>query len=324
MKVNPTYRALLDKSISCMLSAIELYNKPDFKYREDSFAILAINAWELLLKSQLFKINKYSFKAICQLEPLRTKNGANHKTKTKISLNRCGNKKTLDIETIIVKFSGHSPLPKEIINNIKALIELRDNAIHFVNPEPISKQIQELGFACIKNYMTFINDWNIEVDLSKYNLYLMPLAYINEKTIVNASLNCETEQFLKYVKNLRIEDSSDSYNVLLSIDVQFKKGNSLDAIAVRTSNDPDITVTLSEEDIRMKYPWSYKKITEEAKKRYSDFKQSKVFNTAMAEVKKELKLAKERKLYPDKPKSQSAFYYSTNVWNVLDKYFSKN
>lgn len=92
---------MLDKSINCMLSAIELYNKPDFKYREDAFAILAVNAWELLLKSQLFKCHKYSFKSICKTEPLKTKNGTNHKKKTKISLNRCGNKRTLDIESVV-------------------------------------------------------------------------------------------------------------------------------------------------------------------------------------------------------------------------------
>ena len=231
---------MLDKSISCMLSAIELYNKPDFKYREDTFAILAVNAWELLLKSQLFKYFKYSFKAICKIEPTKTKKGTNHKTKTKISLNRCGNRKTLDIESVLCKLNKEKSLPQEVINNIEALIELRDNAIHFVNTESISKQIQELGFACIKNYMTFIDDWNIKIDLSKYNLYLMPLAYINEKTIVNASLNCETEHFLSFVRSLKIDNQiSSSYDVLLSIDVQFKKGNSLDAILVNVSNNSD-------------------------------------------------------------------------------------
>ena len=40
---------LVDKSIAAMVSAIEVYNKPDFKYREETFSILAINAWELLL-----------------------------------------------------------------------------------------------------------------------------------------------------------------------------------------------------------------------------------------------------------------------------------
>ena len=51
MKKNPIYESLIDKSIGSMLPAIEIYNKPDFKYREETFAILAINSWELLLKA---------------------------------------------------------------------------------------------------------------------------------------------------------------------------------------------------------------------------------------------------------------------------------
>ena len=50
MKINKTYRSLLDKSVASMLAAIEIYNKPHFAYREDSFAILCVNAWELLRK----------------------------------------------------------------------------------------------------------------------------------------------------------------------------------------------------------------------------------------------------------------------------------
>lgn len=58
MKVNKTYRSLLDKSIGSMLSAIEIYNKPNFQYREETFAILAVNAWELLLKAYYLRLNK--------------------------------------------------------------------------------------------------------------------------------------------------------------------------------------------------------------------------------------------------------------------------
>ena len=49
-------RALADKSIDAMLAAIEVYNKPTFAYREESFAILAINSWELLLKARLLQL----------------------------------------------------------------------------------------------------------------------------------------------------------------------------------------------------------------------------------------------------------------------------
>ena len=49
-------RTLAEKSIDAMLAAIEVYNKPTFAYREESFAILAINSWELLLKARLLQL----------------------------------------------------------------------------------------------------------------------------------------------------------------------------------------------------------------------------------------------------------------------------
>ena len=64
MRVNRTYKAMIDKSISSMISAIELYNKPDFHYREETFAILAVNSWELLFKAQVLKLNSYKLSSI--------------------------------------------------------------------------------------------------------------------------------------------------------------------------------------------------------------------------------------------------------------------
>ena len=45
-------KELLEKSVQAALSAIEIYNKPDFRYREEVFAILMCNSWELLLKAK--------------------------------------------------------------------------------------------------------------------------------------------------------------------------------------------------------------------------------------------------------------------------------
>ena len=45
------------------------------------------------------------------------------------------------------------------------------------------------------------------------------------------------------------------------------------------SNDPDATpVTLSEEDIREKYPWNYNTLTTRLRKRYLDFKENKQYH----------------------------------------------
>ncbi|WP_373874268.1 DUF3644 domain-containing protein [Aeromonas caviae] len=35
---------MLEKSVAAMLSAIEIYNKPDFRYREETFSVLCINS----------------------------------------------------------------------------------------------------------------------------------------------------------------------------------------------------------------------------------------------------------------------------------------
>jgi hypothetical protein len=45
-------RELLDRAIAAMVAAIDVYNKPDFPYRAESFTILALNGWELLLKAK--------------------------------------------------------------------------------------------------------------------------------------------------------------------------------------------------------------------------------------------------------------------------------
>lgn len=46
-------KCLIEKSVSAIVLAIEVYNKPDFKYREETFAVLMMNAWELILKEQI-------------------------------------------------------------------------------------------------------------------------------------------------------------------------------------------------------------------------------------------------------------------------------
>lgn len=92
-------------------------------------------------------------------------------------------------------------MKNNLIGNIEALIELRDNAIHFTNTNPITKQVQELGFACIKNYIAIINKWKLEIDLREYNFYLMPLAYIGERKILDGTLTFEAEKnYIRLIK----------------------------------------------------------------------------------------------------------------------------
>ena len=51
-------KELQDRAIAAMVAAIEIYNKPGFPYRTESFAILAINGWELLFKAKWLADNR--------------------------------------------------------------------------------------------------------------------------------------------------------------------------------------------------------------------------------------------------------------------------
>ena len=70
---------LLDKSIAAMIAAIEIYNKPDFMYRGETFSILAINSWELLLKAKYLKDNYNKMRSLYVMEPITNKDGTKSK-----------------------------------------------------------------------------------------------------------------------------------------------------------------------------------------------------------------------------------------------------
>lgn len=58
------YRHLSEHSLSMALSAIEIYNKPAFRNREQIFAILISAAWETLLKAKTVKDNQNKITSI--------------------------------------------------------------------------------------------------------------------------------------------------------------------------------------------------------------------------------------------------------------------
>ena len=324
MKVNKTYQSLLEKSVSSMLSAIEIYNKPDFKYREETFAILAINSWELLFKSQILKHSKYKIRSIYVLENKKNKNGEKSKN-LQPKLTRSKNPMTINLADAIIKLQKLSiDLSSNLIISLTALTELRDNAIHFHNNTDIQKEIQELGFACIKNYMELIKKWETKVSLSKYNFYLMPLAYVDSKIQADSVLTDEVKNYLNYLKEKVAEsDESDiDYSVAIGIDITFKKNATLEGIGMRYDEN-GVPIKITEEDITKKYPLTYKELIKKCKSRYSDFKQNNKFNNIMKVLKLDNALSHNRKLDPNNPKSSTKTFFNTNIFKELDNKYEK-
>ena len=171
-------KTFVDKSVSAMLSAIEVYNKPSFLYREDTFAVLAINAWELLLKARLLQINDNKLASIQVYQSKKNQDGSLSQKKY-IKYARTGNPMTIGLlraYDLLVTEHGDT-IDTLVRDNIVALTDIRDNSIHFVNSDVrIAKQVQEIGTASIKNFVTLIRQW-FGRDLSEYNFFLMPLAF---------------------------------------------------------------------------------------------------------------------------------------------------
>ena len=91
----PIYFKLLDKAVAAISSAVELYNKPGFKYRDEAFALLALNAWELLLKARVVQVGGGKQRAIFVYERRKTMAGT-LSTKEYLKRGRSGNALTKD------------------------------------------------------------------------------------------------------------------------------------------------------------------------------------------------------------------------------------
>lgn len=215
-------------------------------------------------------------------------------------------------------------LPNNLIKSIRSLIELRDNAIHFHNTNDISKQIQELGFACIKNYMNLIKEWGVDINLSQYNFYLMPLAYVDSKVDSESILTEEVKNYLNFLnsKVSETDETDKKFDIAIGIDISFKKASALDGIGMKYEKD-GVPITLSEEDITKRFPLTHEDVRTKSASRYSNFKYNNDFHTLMKSIKENDKLCHTRKLDPNNPKSSSKTFYSTNVWKLLDENYIK-
>ncbi len=303
---------LADKSIQAALSAIEIYNKPDFKYREESFSILMVNAWELLLKAKILLDNGEDERSIQQ----KGKDG-------KVISSRSGNPRTISIGESIKAIN----LEQVLMDHLFVLIEMRDNAVHLMNDSPMLKvKMQEVGTATLRNYLEMAKEW-FKVDLSRYNFYLMPMSFFHPHELQSYSINSEPVQhqnMLRYIGTLEethatVEDSR--FSIGLVLETKFVKSTMRYA-----PDDPNaIPVKFeSEEAFRRKYKWRYTEdLLPAMRKRYKDFAQGQKFNDLVKGLKGNPRFAAERHLDPDNPKGQKKWFYCSEILKEFDKHYTK-
>jgi len=322
-------KALANTAVEASISAIEVYNKPDFRHREETFAILMVNAWELLLKARILKENGNKLQSIWAYEPFQKADGTPGKRQV-LRRNRSGNPRTIELPTAIQQVSAyHDGINDACRANLSLLIEIRNNAVHFTNREAgLAQRVQELGTASLRNFMHASIQW-FEIDFSRYNFFLMPIAFYSPTNIVKSieegKYNKETANLLTYMAEEEAKHPSDTkqpYNVCLQVDFAFVKSKTPEAIPVKLSKEVDATkMQLSEEDFKAKYPYSYAEMIEQIRKKKPHIKLNNYFNEKKKSLEKNANLCHSRYLDPDKPQGIRKKYYSqAMVIALLDQY----
>ncbi len=191
---------LIENSIAASLSAIEVYNKPNFPYRNEIFCILIVNAWELLFKARILVSNKDNLSSIHVFD-----------NKGKQKFNRNNAPLTIEIYGAMELLK----IPKPIEKNISSLIDIRDTSIHYISNQPIDYLVYSLGAACLRNYQKCIKDW-FDRDLLEYNFYIMPLGFAHGfKAFKMLDLDKEPEEIKRLInaisKNQKESQPEDGF-----------------------------------------------------------------------------------------------------------------
>lgn len=311
---------LLDRAIMAMVASVEIYNKPIFSYREDAFVILALNAWELLLKAKWLDI--HGNKKSCLYEGA---GGTASKKKYK-KTSRDGKPHSIGVGKLVEKLHSKGHMDKSIFENLQLLIEYRNTSMHFLNQSPNFRfALRGLGVACVKNFTEVTKEW-FNKDLSKSDLHLMPLALFSlSPQIRSPALTSGEKVFIDSVNKVESDLSSSTkgsqrYHVTLHPIVQFTHGKSAQAQLFQMTNDPMAPrISLSDDEFSERYPWDYKKLRQLCKEQIPDFKIDRNFHAVTKGLKKDQKFTYVRYPDPKNPKGPGKAFYSPRALDEIKK-----
>ena len=133
-------RRMVANSLSAMLAAIEIYNKPRMEYRDEVTVLLVVNAWELALKAALNKASKPIFYKKKRGEPYRT----------------------LSAEDALKQVVIHKLFPsrtdgKALAANVSVLIEYRNRTTHLYTAD-LGEMVYPFLQTSVLNFRDFMLD----------------------------------------------------------------------------------------------------------------------------------------------------------------------
>ncbi|WP_370294276.1 DUF3644 domain-containing protein [Cryobacterium sp. TMT4-31] len=255
-------RKLVDNSLSAMLSAVEIYNKPQMTYRDEITVMMVVNAWELALKAALRQGNQSIFYP-------KTRGDRYRSITLDDALRRVASRKLWPAGIDGVAVTA----------NVKALSEYRDRAIHLYNAKGLGAVIYPFLQQNVLNYRDFMLA-KFKKDLADSMTWqLLPLG---------ATAPADAVQFMRVDKNAtmvaEVQDSidelrsymdsaeaagSDMTRVATVYDINLRSVKNMTSadLVVAVSQTADGQIVVKKSDPNQTHPHSMKELIEKVNKR---------------------------------------------------------
>ena len=290
---------------AALLAAIEIYNKPTVEYREQTFALLATNAWEILLKARLVQLGQGKIQTI-----YRRKSGSRHYERDRITNEPI----TINLSQAI----NRAGLPLEVKANIHGIIVTRNKAAHLgvLKPE-VQDRVLRFGTASVQNFIKLTSKWFGEtVDTP----YLLPVGFVGHATSTGDNFPKGQRELIRTLDNLARLPSGTSdpeYTVVMNVQIDVKPGLSGGGSVGMTRDPKAPKFRVSDDEALEIFSATHHDLVAKCKKRYSNFKQNAHFYRLLESVKSDPYCTYERQLNPNSETSSTQIFYN------LDSTFAK-
>ncbi|NGN93913.1 DUF3644 domain-containing protein [Nocardioides sp. KC13] len=257
-------KRLADNSMAAMLSAVEVYNKPQMTYRDEVTVTLVVNAWELAAKATLRQDNRSIFYPKQRGERYRS----------------------ISIDDALGRMNAHGLWPETVDGpavtaNIEALTEYRDRVIHLYNAQGLGAVIYPFLQQNVLNFRDFMLA-RFKKDLAESMTWqLLPLGATAPADAVqfmrvdrNATMVTEVEEFINALRDLMDAAQNaggDMSRVATIYDINMqsvKKMSSADLV-VAVSPTADGQVVVRKTDPNQTHPFSAKELLKKVNEKRS-------------------------------------------------------
>ena len=296
---------------AALLAAIEAGNRTNTQFNEETFCLLLVNAWEILLKAYVVKQNRNRpnciYKRDAKGKPIRAAYSQSFQTIT------------------FLEALSKANIPLNVKNNLQGMYAARNEISHLgILSTQLRESIFRYGSASVINFVKLLKDW---FKVSAVVPYLLPIGFLGDAELLRQTrTDVKQRKLLEYLSQLlRESDQSDSaYSVSLHLEVSINPITSGGG-TIGVTDDPNAPkVNLTDEEFLKAYPWTFKAMVSACRERFTDFSQNYSFKEYMRELKKDPNCAFERKHNPHKSKSPAIWFYKPYaVLGFFDTKYSK-